>query len=79
MTSDDYIAWANEYRQQVDVLDKAIKEVKSNLKKRFASHKDRQIAEQRIVQLNIMRTEAIKTVATLEERARQIKAKEDKH
>lgn len=74
MTYEDYISWANEYREQVKVVEKKLEEHRG--KKRFATARERQRTESAIRLLYEMRKDCLETALYLEHIAKKIKEKE---
>lgn len=74
MTYEDYISWANDYREQVAIIEKKLEKHKG--KKRFATAKERQCFESDRRILNEMRRECLETALHLEHIAERIRKTE---
>lgn len=74
MNYTDYKNWANEYRQQVEILEKKLGERKN--RRRFPTAEERMVFENTTRILREMRSDCIRTLAVLEQRAQQIKEAE---
>lgn len=74
MTYYDYIAWANEYRSQADVICRILSEKKAGL--RFISPQERSSEERRVQLLRVMKRECLRSMAELENIAKHIKESE---
>ena len=70
----DYKNWANEYRQQVEVLDRKLNGRKD--KKKFPTAEERMVFENTTRILYEMRLDCIRTLAILEKKAKQIREEE---
>ena len=70
----DYKNWANEYRQQVEVLETKLSSRSG--KKKFPTAEDRRIFENTTRILEEMRKDCIRTLAILEQKAKEIKEAE---
>lgn len=75
MTSDDYIAWAEEYRQEADMLENVIGRKKQKLEAEKSSYKKMLLCNA-LKRLESQKNQCLSTAKTLEERARAIKEKE---
>ena len=75
MTYLDYETWANDYRSEVDVIDKAIN--RRRKLRFFDSAEAREDNENAIQMLYEMRRDCVITAALLKERAKMIKEKEE--
>lgn len=76
MTYQDYINWADEYRQQVESIEKLIQKKKRQIHSRFKTANERAVAEKGLSELYAMKSDCIKAAARLSEQARVIKEKE---
>lgn len=74
MNYQDYINWAEEYREQADILERKLAEKKEP--RRFATALERSEFESSVRILYGMKLDCIKTMAILEEKARTIKERE---
>ena len=74
MNYKDYIKWAEEYREQADILDRKLAEKKEP--RRFATAMERSEFESSVRILYGMKLDCLKTMAILEDRARSIKERE---
>jgi len=74
MTYSDYIAWANEYRSQADIICKILSEKKART--RYASAQERSSEERKVQLLYSMKLECLKSYAELENIAKHIKESE---
>lgn len=77
MTYEDYISWANDYREQVAIIEKKLEKYKK--KKRFATPKERTCFESDRRILNEMRRECLETALHLEHIAERIRKTEMRH
>ena len=76
MNSADYIEWANEYRQQVEVLEAKLKGRRRRNRK-FPTAEDRQLYENTTKILEDMRKDCLYALGILEQRAEEIKEEEE--
>lgn len=74
MNYTDYKNWAEEYRQQVDVLDRKLSERSG--RRMFPTAEERRIFENSTRILYEMRLDCIRTLAILEKKAKQIREEE---
>ena len=74
MNYTDYKNWANEYREQVEVLEMKLEERKN--RKRFSTAEERMVFENTTRIFREMRRDCIRALAVLEQRAEQIKEAE---
>lgn len=75
MTSDDYIAWAEEYRQEADMLENVIGRKKQKLESENRSFEKMMLCKA-LKRLESQKNQCLSTAKTLEERARAIREKE---
>lgn len=75
MTYKDYFDWANEYRQQADILSKKLAERRKT--KKFPTAEQRKAFENATKILYEMHKECVNTMVILEEKARDIKEREN--
>ena len=75
MTADDYISWANEYRQELDAVEHRIRKAKAKSKKKLGNI-ERTNFEKLLSLLYSQRLECLTFAVELEERARTIREKE---
>lgn len=75
MTSDDYIAWAEEYRQEADMLENVIGRKKQELESENRSFEIMMLCKA-LKRLESQKNQCLSTAKILEERARAIKEKE---
>lgn len=71
----DYFDWANEYRQQADILSKKLAERRKT--KKFPTAEQRKAFENATKILYEMHKECVNTMVILEEKARDIKEREN--
>lgn len=74
MTYIDYINWAREYKEQIEVIDRKLE--KRRGKHRFESPEDRRAFESTTRILYEMRSDCIKAAAALENKAFTIREEE---
>lgn len=74
MNYTDYENWADEYRQQVEILNRKLEG--RHRSRRFATAEDRQIFEHSTRILEDMRRDCVRTLAILDQKAREIKEAE---
>lgn len=74
MTYTDYMNWAKEYRDQVEVLERKLEKRKG--KQHFKTPDDRRVFESTTRILYEMRLDCIKTAAVLEKKAFSIREDE---
>ena len=73
MTRDDYIAWAEEYRRDADVLSEKIRTKQELLRSRFASAAERSQAERAVGLMLEMRENCLESMKKLIAQAESIK------
>ena len=74
MTYIDYMNWAKEYRDQVEVIERKLEKRKG--KQHFPTPDDRRVFESTTRVLYEMRLDCIRAAATLESKAQEIKEAE---
>ena len=75
LTADDYISWANEYRQELDAVEHRIRKAEAKSKKKLGNI-ERTNLEKLLSLLYSQRIECLCFAVELEERARAIREKE---
>ena len=75
MTADDYISWANEYRQELDAVEHRICKAEAKSKKKLGNI-ERTNLEKLLSLLYSQRIECLTFAVELEEKARAIREKE---